>query len=300
LACSGCGAELIAGAKFCRKCGTRPTDAEAAHAEDASPVPETAETAVQLEAIPVPDITPEVTPPAVQPAGTTVTQEVEPEIAPLPIVPEPARTASTLEQGPSASTSPTATEPATRQPSKALTAAGIAATVTVIGGGLFWWYSGKQSSTPVDQVTQVQASQSTMPAEAALAARPSEPAQPIQPPPSRPAQPEPRTPASSPSLLAPAPEPEPPQIAAAAPALPVPTDAVKHAKSLVQPDPMEAKVDELLRKAKGHIVKGQFDKAIATAESILAIDAGNRAAKALISNAKSRQMEALRSNTSLE
>ncbi|WP_041681076.1 MULTISPECIES: hypothetical protein [Cupriavidus] len=63
---------------------------------------------------------------------------------------------------------------------------------------------------------------------------------------------------------------------------------------------MEAKIDELLRKAKVHVSKGQFDKAIATAESVLAVDAGNRAARSVISNAKARQMEALRSNTSLE
>ncbi|WER50686.1 hypothetical protein CupriaWKF_30455 [Cupriavidus sp. WKF15] len=107
---------------------------------------------------------------------------------------------------------------------------------------------------------------------------------------------------SSPLQQAPAPAhaPEPPPIAAAPPALPVLADPVKHAKSAVQPDPKDAKVDELLRKAKGHVANGQFDKAIATAESVLAIDAGNRAAKALIQNAKSRQIEALRSNTSLE
>lgn len=318
LACSGCGAELIAGAKFCRKCGTPPTGAEAAHAEAASlpvatPAPETVAAAevvlepAQVEAISVRDITPEVTPPVAQPAETTVAQEAEPEHVSLPITPEPARgeeparpaSWSTLEQGTSASTSQNATEPAPRQPSKALIAAGIATAIAVGGGGLFWWYSGKQPSTPVDQATQVQASQPTLPAEATMATQLNEPAQPIQPP-EPPAQPEPGTPVVSALPTAPAPATQPPPIAAAAPALPAPAAPVKPARPVVPPDPMEAKIDELLRKAKVHVAKGQFDKAIATAESVLAIDAGNRAARSLISNAKSRQMEALRANTSLE
>lgn len=97
------------------------------------------------------------------------------------------------------------------------------------------------------------------------------------------------------ATLPPAPAMEPPP-----PAVPTPAPPVNPAKPVAQIDPMEAKVDELLRKAKGHVAKGQYDKAIATGESVLAIDAGNRAAKTLISNAKTRQMEALRSNTSLE
>jgi hypothetical protein len=207
-----------------------------------------------------------------------------------------------LEQDASASTSPTATEPATRQSSKALAAASIAATVAVLGGGLFWWYSGKQSSVPVDQATQVQASHATLPVDATPATRPSASAQPIQPPPSPPAQPAPGAPVASTlqQAHAPAPAPEPAESAAAAPSLPVSASLVKPANPVAQPNPLETKVNELLRKAKDHVAKGQFDKAIATAESVLAIDAGNRTAKALISNAKSRQMEALRSNTSLE
>jgi len=298
-----------------------------AHADDAAPlaatpVPDTVAAAeavfepAQPDAIVVRDVAPEAPPPAVQLAANTVTQEeAEPEIASLPIVPEseknekPARSVSTLEQGPGASTSPPATEPATRQSSKTLAAAGIAATVAVLGGGLFWWYGAKQSSVPVDQSTQVQASQATSPGNATLAARPSEPAQPIQPPPSPPAQPESGASVASTLQQAPAPVPAPAaapgpaESAPAAPSLPVsggPVKPAKPAKPVVQPDPMETKVNELLRKAKDHVAKGQFDKAIATAESVLAIDAGNRAAKALISNAKSRQMEALRSNTSLE
>lgn len=319
LACSGCGAELNARAKFCRKCGKRPTGTEAAHADDSSlpvatPAPETVAAAeavlepVQVEAISVRDITPEVTPPVAQLADTTVTQEAEPEHVPLPIAPEPAKaeeparpaSGSTLEQGTSASASQRATEPAPRQLSKALIAAGIATAVAVGGGGgLFWWYSGGQPSTAVDQATQVQAPQPTLPAEATAATQPNESAQPIQPP-EPPAQPEPGAPVASALPPAPAPATQPPPLAAAAPALPAPTAPVKPARPIVQPDPMGAKIDELLRKAKVHVAKGQFDKAIATAESVLAIDAGNRAARSLISNAKSRQMEALRANTSLE
>ncbi|KDP83240.1 hypothetical protein CF70_026595 [Cupriavidus sp. SK-3] len=132
-----------------------------------------------------------------------------------------------------------------------------------------------------------------------MATQPSEPAQPIQPQ-EPPAQPEPSAPVAATLPPAPAPAPEPPPLATTAPAVPTPAPPAKPAKPVVQVDPMDAKIDELLRKAKGHVAKGQYDKAIATGESVLAIDAGNRAAKTLISNAKSKQMEALRSNTSLE
>ncbi|MCY0856308.1 hypothetical protein [Cupriavidus sp. D39] len=264
----------------------------------------------QVEAPLVRDITPDADQlPVVEPAETIVAQEVEPEHIPQPIAPKPGNIETpaqvsrpTVGQGTNTSTSQSATAPAPRQSSKVLIAAGIAAVVAVAGGGLFWWYSGKQPTPPVDQATQVQASQPASPPETTMATQPSEPAQPVQPPepPTQPAQPEPSAPVAATLPPAPAPAPEPPSLATTAPALPTPMPPAKPAKPVAQIDPMEAKVDELLRKAKGHIAKGQYDKAIATAESVLAIDAGNRAAKTLISNAKSRQMEALRSNTSLE
>lgn len=262
----------------------------------------------QLEAPLVRDVTPDAAlPQGTEPTEAIATRQVEPEHVPQPVGPKhpkyeaPAQPASppAVEQGTNTSTSRGTTEPAPRQPPKALIAAGIVTAVAVAGGGLFWWYSGKQPTPPVDQATQVQASQPASPPETTVATLPSEPAQPIQP--QEPAaQPEPSAPVAATLPPAPAPAPEPAPLASTAPAVPTPTPPAKPAKPVVRVDPMDAKIDELLRKAKGHVAKGQYDKAIATGESVLAIDAGNRAAKALISNAKSRQMEALRSNTSLE
>ncbi|WP_230964593.1 hypothetical protein [Burkholderia cepacia] len=59
-------------------------------------------------------------------------------------------------------------------------------------------------------------------------------------------------------------------------------------------------VDGLLKRAQGDLSRGQYDKAIATAESVLAIEPGNRPAKTLIGKAKARQMDALRNNSTLE
>ncbi|WP_416050513.1 hypothetical protein [Cupriavidus basilensis] len=255
------------------------------------------------------DATPDLALPLVaESAEIIAVQKVEPEHVPQPIakpakneMPKQPVSQPTVEQDANTSTPRGTTEPAPRQSSKALIAASIAATVAVAGGGLFWWYSGKQPTPPVDQATQVQASQPASPTETTVATQPSEPARPIQPQ-EPPAQPEPSAPvaATLPPAPAPAPAPEPPPLATTAPAVPTPAPSAKPAKPVVQVDPMDAKIDELLRKAKGHVAKGQYDKAIATGESVLAIDAGNRAAKTLISNAKSKQMEALRSNTSLE
>jgi len=64
--------------------------------------------------------------------------------------------------------------------------------------------------------------------------------------------------------------------------------------------PAAPAVDGLLKRAQGDLSRGQYDKAVATAESVLAIDPGNRPAKTLIDKAKARQMDALRNNSTLE
>lgn len=65
-------------------------------------------------------------------------------------------------------------------------------------------------------------------------------------------------------------------------------------------DAMARKVSTLLQKANGYLDNKQYDKAIATAESALELDPRSGAAQATISNAKARQMEALRSGSTLE
>lgn len=56
----------------------------------------------------------------------------------------------------------------------------------------------------------------------------------------------------------------------------------------------------LLAKANGYVENKQYDKAIATAENVLELDPDSSAAHAMISKAKSSQMEALRTGSTLE
>lgn len=60
------------------------------------------------------------------------------------------------------------------------------------------------------------------------------------------------------------------------------------------------KVSVLLSKANGYVENKQYDKAIATAENVLELDPGSTAAQAMISKAKTRQLDALRSGSTLE
>lgn len=94
------------------------------------------------------------------------------------------------------------------------------------------------------------------------------------------------------------------------PALSAPTAAAEAPRNKPRPaapvhpstaaNPAAPAVDGLLKRAQGDLSRGQYDKAIATAESVLAIEPGNRPAKTLIGKAKARQMDALRNNSTLE
>jgi cytochrome c-type biogenesis protein CcmH/NrfG len=66
------------------------------------------------------------------------------------------------------------------------------------------------------------------------------------------------------------------------------------------PDPLTQKITALLAKAEGYIGTQQFDKAIATAESVLELDPGNASAAATIKRAKTKQMELLKSGSTVE
>ncbi|WP_229263202.1 hypothetical protein [Duganella dendranthematis] len=63
---------------------------------------------------------------------------------------------------------------------------------------------------------------------------------------------------------------------------------------------MARKVSTLLAKANGYIENKQYDKAIATAENVLEFDPGSNAARAMINKAKTKQLEALRSGSTLD
>ncbi|MDN7894587.1 zinc ribbon domain-containing protein [Burkholderia cepacia] len=90
---------------------------------------------------------------------------------------------------------------------------------------------------------------------------------------------------------------EPAAIAAAPHVKPRPTLPARTAAATAPASPA---IDGLLKRAQGDLSRGQYDKAIATAESVLTLEPGNRPAKTLIDKAKARQMDALRNNSTLE
>ncbi len=91
-------------------------------------------------------------------------------------------------------------------------------------------------------------------------------------------------------------------------ATPAPTSApasARQAQAITQPvsdlnEAMARKVSMLLYKANGYLENKQYDKAIATAENALELDPRSSAAHTMINNAKSKQLEALRSGSTLE
>lgn len=94
------------------------------------------------------------------------------------------------------------------------------------------------------------------------------------------------------------PAPSAPAVVAEAPrGKPRPTPPVRPSTAA---SPASPAVEGLLKRAQGDLSRGQYDKAVATAESVLAIEPGNRPAKTLIDKAKARQMDALRNNSTLE
>jgi hypothetical protein len=64
-------------------------------------------------------------------------------------------------------------------------------------------------------------------------------------------------------------------------------------------DAMSGKVAMLLSRADGYLDNHQYDKAIATAESALELEPGSTAASAMVKKAQTRQLEALRNDSSL-
>lgn len=64
--------------------------------------------------------------------------------------------------------------------------------------------------------------------------------------------------------------------------------------------PANDRTSVVLERAERYLAMSQYDKAIATAESVIELDPGNRAARALLEKAKARQMEALRNGSSIE
>ncbi|WP_244321750.1 hypothetical protein [Burkholderia reimsis] len=155
------------------------------------------------------------------------------------------------------------------------------------------------ASAPIDTATAaaVTASPATGPAVVTNVATPSVPATPpASNPPTASANAQQTSPFAKLQDDAPAPA-APAAVAEASRNKPRPAPPVRAATAA---NPTSPAVDGLLKRAQGDLSRGQYDKAIATAESVLAIEPGNRPAKTLIGKAKARQMDALRNNSTLE
>jgi tetratricopeptide (TPR) repeat protein len=112
----------------------------------------------------------------------------------------------------------------------------------------------------------------------------------------------PRTSVPPPAVPARAKIVEPPTVKPAPPRH-VATPAGKEITPVPPPAPQNAlteKVAALLAKAETYISNHQYDKAIATGENALVLDPDNASAKALIRRAKAKQLDVLKTGTSLE
>lgn len=194
---------------------------------------------------------------------------------------------------------------------------GVSVLVSLVGAGAYWW-SGSHKSPD----TAPQADASVLQTPAPTPAPPVAPAEPMSSPaPERsassgadaPAQPA-ASAAATPQLDRPPATPttevfdalraaKPAQSKRAAPAptpAPTPRPEGRPALRSTQSDGLNEKVATMLSKGDGYIANQQYDKAVATGESVLVLDPDNAAAKALIRRAKARQLDALKSGTSLD
>jgi hypothetical protein len=315
--CVLCGAELAAGAKFCKQCGTPVAGVAPASAFIVSPEKMaeklTTRMEMQIPVAPIVEAPPELEKP---PAQTGLAFEPPPE--PVFAVEEPQNieentsTESTL---PAADDTPfgmPAEPEKSDQKQLKMIVAGVVV-VALIAGGLFWWHSAKKAvpagaataALPAPIVDSAPAVEQNVPASPTLpdlgkppAAAPSAPVAAVTP--DAPAAPAPSV--AAPTAILPEPVEKAPTMAPMRP-MAAPSEMQsqpKIAKPAPQADPMAGTIATLLGKADSYTANGQYDKAIATAESVLAIEPGNRAAKSAISKAKARQMDALKSNSSLE
>lgn len=293
--CLNCASALPPGAKFCKKCGHAVAGAALREPLSTPPpaVPPVSAGAIPAQPAAVPlsgiDAAPPVTAPAPVPAPAPA-----PTAAPTPeTTPAPASAQSLT---------PPPLPPALPGDNK-LKVAAIAALVAVgiAAGGYLWWSGQKPADTAAmpaaaaDPGTSAPANAGAPPAvvenaePAVSAASAPLPGQPEIPPPA-PAHVVKETAAVAPKPLALA-KPVPPAVPRRV--MPDPADDVAA-------DGLTKKVGALLSRADGYIAAHQYDKAIATAETILLLEPRNRAAPALIERAKTRQMEALKSGTSID
>jgi len=297
--CISCSTSLVPGAKFCKKCGT--TVAETSLSTSTSvPSPESP----REDSLPLPLVATPMTAPEPAPAHREPPVSANsPAIADSPITPVPV-TDARLNAQPPISTS---------KSSRLVIGISLLLVVAIAGGGGFLWWETKKSDTieapvPTEAVKAVVAIEPS-PTTVAESPLPHQDVAPVVT-----AAPEPVAviPAEKPiSIPEPAPTPSPePAIAEAPTTAQKPVAVVKSAPSITKnaktlpptgvPDAMSSKIAALLAKANGYIANGQYDKAIATAESVLELDPASTGAKATRSKAKAKQMDALKSGSSIE
>lgn len=261
-ACPHCSAPLAPNAKFCKQCGT------ATSAPAAPPTPPLA-AAVPPSLAPTDEVvaTPAVEPPA-RPTADTVTVE----------------TATGVSTPPQAATS-----------AGIKIAAAVSALTVLVGGGFFVYQhiskpvpaADMRPATPAPVAASPAVSASAPPAEVAASIPVVAEAPPEQ---ASKAKAEPIARQGKP-------------VHTAAAMAPLPVARTERADTPPVSDVNEAmarKVSTLIAKANGYLDNKQYDKAIATAENALELDPRSSAAQAMINRAKTRQMEALRTGSSLE
>jgi hypothetical protein len=188
---------------------------------------------------------------------------------------------------------------------------GVIVLVSLVCAGAYWW-SGSHKSTD----TASQADASVLQTPAPMPAPPVAPAEPVpSPAPERPASSgaeapaQPAAPATASPQLDRSPATPTAEVVdglhAAKPAqpkraAPAPRPEGRSALRSPQSDGLNEKVATMLSKGDGYIANQQYDKAVATGESVLVLDPDNAAAKVLIRRAKARQLDALKSGTSLD
>lgn len=263
MACTKCGAENAPAARFCRGCGS-PLNDPAAAAGPCCP---------QCEHLcsPAAKFCPK--------CGHSFLQaDISPLPAPKTPVPEPPPPVA--KQQPKSAARPVAASSAARSHTPMIIAVVAVIAIVVAGGGVYYWKFMRVSP-------------------AGDAAAPS----------GSPVAPATEMPVEPPVLVTPAPDPEPqpaefpatvatdgdvPEVvvpvAPPVPAAPPPPAAPPG----LQPE-IAARIGTMLSQGREYGQQLQYDKAIATAESVLLIDPGNRDARRLMKEAKDGQQAALNS-----
>ncbi len=305
--CPSCSAPAASGGRFCKQCGASLSGA-AITSSSSTATTETFSASRTAEELPF-----------AQPDTTPLQEDTQAVRSGNVETPTTAETALTNEQNvvaKSTGTSDTAAQSASR--SRHLVIIILAATVMagLLGGGIYWW---NQSGKPADSVPAQAASSASASASAAAAA--SSQAAAVSASVSIPAVNADKVAAQAPSEVVAQPGSAPAVSATTASAASVPPASIEPAPSIrlqarhVPPHPkaepkpipsagnkdaLAGKVAALLAKADGYIASQQYDKAIATGENALVLDPDNAPAKALIRRAKAKQLEALKTGTSLE